>query len=98
MPKAWADLNHYLRDVRGGEMHHFTPRLFDLLYDLTASLNHAGGEIDAICGYRTPETKEVPRRMLRLQESEHTSQNTPSTPECPQERAQGAAPPFPHRT
>ena len=35
-------------------MRHFDPHLFDLLYDLTASVNHAGGEIDVICGYRTP--------------------------------------------
>jgi uncharacterized protein YcbK (DUF882 family) len=61
LPKALADLDRYLRDVRSGEIHHFDPRLFDLLYDLTASLHDAGGEIDVICGYRTPETNEFLR-------------------------------------
>jgi uncharacterized protein YcbK (DUF882 family) len=31
------------------------------LYDLTASVNHAGGEIDVICGYRTPWSNEFLR-------------------------------------
>jgi uncharacterized protein YcbK (DUF882 family) len=61
LPKALAELDHYLRDVRSGDIHHFDPHLFDLLYDLTASLNDAGGEIDVICGYRTPETNEFLR-------------------------------------
>jgi uncharacterized protein YcbK (DUF882 family) len=61
LPNALAELDHYLRDVRSGDVHHFDPHLFDLLYDLTASLNDAGGEIDVICGYRTPETNEFLR-------------------------------------
>jgi Bacterial protein of unknown function (DUF882) len=40
---------------------HFDPRLFDLLYDLTASLHDAGGEIDVVCGYRTPQSSEFLR-------------------------------------
>jgi uncharacterized protein YcbK (DUF882 family) len=61
LPEALAALDHHLRDVRSGEVHHFDPHLFDLLYDLIASLNDAGGEIDVICGYRTPETNEFLR-------------------------------------
>jgi uncharacterized protein YcbK (DUF882 family) len=61
LPKALAELDRYLRDVRSGEIHHFDPRLFDLLYDLTSSLNDAGGEIDVVCGFRTPETNEFLR-------------------------------------
>lgn len=61
LPQALADLDRYLRDVRSGAIHHFDPQLFDLLYDLTESLNDAGGEIDVICGYRTPETNEFLR-------------------------------------
>jgi uncharacterized protein YcbK (DUF882 family) len=61
LPKASADPGRYLRDVRSGEIHHFDPRLFDLLYDLTASLGHAGRESDVICGYRTPATNELLR-------------------------------------
>jgi uncharacterized protein YcbK (DUF882 family) len=61
VPEALAELDHYLRDHRTGEVHHFDPHLFDLLYDLTASLNDPGGEIDVICGYRTPWSNEFLR-------------------------------------
>ena len=61
LPEALAELDHYLRDHRTGEVHHFDPRLFDLLHDLTASLDDAGGEIDVICGYRTPWSNEFLR-------------------------------------
>jgi uncharacterized protein YcbK (DUF882 family) len=60
LPEALAKLDHYLRDHRTGEVHHFDPRLFDLLYDLTASLNDTG-EIDVVCGYRTPWSNEFLR-------------------------------------
>jgi uncharacterized protein YcbK (DUF882 family) len=61
LPEALAKLDRYLRDHLTGAVHHFEPRLFDLLYDLTASLNDTGGEIDVICGYRTPQTNEFLR-------------------------------------
>ena len=61
IPTALAELDHYLRDHRTGDVHHFDPRLFDLLYDLTASLGDSGGEIDVICGYRTPWSNEFLR-------------------------------------
>jgi len=54
IPEALDQLDHYLRDHRTGDVRHFDPRLFDLLYDLTASLGNPSGEIDVICGYRTP--------------------------------------------
>jgi hypothetical protein len=38
---------------------HFDPWLFDLLYDLTASRGDSSGEIDVICGYRTPWSNET---------------------------------------
>ena len=50
LPDALAELDHFLRDHRTGEVRHFDPHLFDLLYDLTASANDASGEIDVICG------------------------------------------------
>jgi hypothetical protein len=46
LPEALAELDHYLRDHRTGEVRHFDPRLFDLLHDLTDSR----GEIDVVCG------------------------------------------------
>ena len=61
IPEALDKLDHYLRDHRTGEVHHYDPRLFDLLYDLTASLGDFGGEIDVICGYRTPWSNEFLR-------------------------------------
>ena len=61
LPDALAELDHYLRDHRTGEERHFDPHLFDLLHDLTASLDDAGGEIDVICGYRTPGSNEFLR-------------------------------------
>ena len=62
IPEALAALDHYLRDHRTGDMRHFDPHLFDLLYDLTASVGDSGGEIDVICGYRTPWSNELLRR------------------------------------
>jgi uncharacterized protein YcbK (DUF882 family) len=61
LPEALAELDHYLRDHRTGEVRHFDPQLFDLLYDLTASVNDSGGEIDVVCGYRTPWSNEFLR-------------------------------------
>jgi uncharacterized protein YcbK (DUF882 family) len=61
LPEALAELDHYLRDHRTGDVHHFDPHLFDLLHDLTESLHDPGGEIDVICGYRTPWSNEFLR-------------------------------------
>jgi len=61
IPQALDELDHYLRDHRTGDVRHFDPHLFDLLYDLTASLSDSGGEIDVICGYRTPWSNEFLR-------------------------------------
>ncbi len=61
IPEALDDLDHFLRDHRTGDVRHFDPRLFDLLYDLTGSLGDSRGEIDVICGYRTPWSNEFLR-------------------------------------
>ncbi|MGA3088471.1 MAG: DUF882 domain-containing protein [Terriglobales bacterium] len=61
LPDALSELDHYLRDHRTGEVRHFDPRLFDLLHDLTESLHDSRGEIDVICGYRTPGSNEFLR-------------------------------------
>jgi uncharacterized protein YcbK (DUF882 family) len=61
LPTALAQLDYFLRDHRTGDVRHFDPRLFDLLYDLTESLNDSRGEIDVICGYRTPWSNEFLR-------------------------------------
>jgi uncharacterized protein YcbK (DUF882 family) len=61
LPEALDQLDHFLRDHRTGDVRHYDPRLFDLLYDLTASLGDSGREIDVICGYRTPWSNEFLR-------------------------------------
>ena len=70
-----ARLNRYLRDRRTSDIHAYDPRVFDLLHDLLASLGRPNGEIDVICGYRTPWTNEflrthghhVARQSLHMQ-------------------------------
>ncbi|MGB6688711.1 MAG: DUF882 domain-containing protein [Terracidiphilus sp.] len=61
IPQALDQLDRFLRDHRTGDVRHFDPRLFDLLYHLTANLHDSGGEIDVICGYRTPWSNELLR-------------------------------------
>ena len=61
IPEALATLDHFLRDHRTGDMHHYDPRIFDLLSDLTAAVGRANAEIQIICGYRTPTSNEYLR-------------------------------------
>ncbi len=56
IPAALAKLDYFLRDHNTNEIRHFDPHLYDILSDLTAAVGHAGGEIDIVCGYRTPAT------------------------------------------
>lgn len=61
IPEALDKLDHFLRDHRTGDIHHYDPRLFDLLSDLTASVGRAGAELHVICGYRSPWSNEFLR-------------------------------------
>ena len=54
IPSALDELDRFLRDHRTGDIHHYDPRLFDLLHDLTAEVGEPDAEIDVVCGYRTP--------------------------------------------
>jgi uncharacterized protein YcbK (DUF882 family) len=63
--EALSQLEHYLRDHRTGDVHPFDPRLFDLLSDLTIAVGHPGGEIDVVCGYRTPWSNDFLRRRSK---------------------------------
>jgi len=75
VPEAIARLEHFLRDHRTGEEHHFDPRLFDVLSDLLVSVGDPDGEIDVVCGYRTPwsnaflrsRSKAVAKHSLHMQ-------------------------------
>jgi uncharacterized protein YcbK (DUF882 family) len=73
LPAALAQLDHFLRDHRTGDVHHFDPRLFDLLHDLSESVNDSTGEINVICGYRTPWSNEFLRsRSAHTGVAEHS--------------------------
>ena len=61
VPEALNQLDHFLRDHRTGDVHHYDSRLFDVLTDLTATVGCAGAEIQVICGYRTPWSNEFLR-------------------------------------
>jgi uncharacterized protein YcbK (DUF882 family) len=61
IPEALAKLDHFLRDHRTGEVHHFDPRLFDVLSDATRAVGRADAEIHIICGYRAPKSNEYLR-------------------------------------
>jgi len=58
---ARDQLNHFLRDSRTGEAHHYDPRVFDLLADVLDALAAPNAELHIICGYRTPDTNEFLR-------------------------------------
>jgi len=60
-PEALVKLDRFLRDSLTGTVHHFDPRLFDLLTDLTLAVGAPDGEIQVICGYRSPTTNEFLR-------------------------------------
>ena len=72
---ALLRLDAFLRDHRTGDIHHFDPRLFDLLSDLTTVSGRPDVEINIICGYRTPwineflrtHTAGVARNSLHMQ-------------------------------
>jgi uncharacterized protein YcbK (DUF882 family) len=61
VPDALSKLDMFLRDSRTGDVHHFDPRVFDLLADLTAASGRTDTEINIICGYRSPVTNEFLR-------------------------------------
>jgi uncharacterized protein YcbK (DUF882 family) len=56
IPAALSKLDYFLRDHNTNEVRHFDPHLYDILADLTASVGRPNGEIDIVCGYRTPAT------------------------------------------
>jgi uncharacterized protein YcbK (DUF882 family) len=54
LPEGVAQLDHFLRDHRTGDVPSYDPRLFDLLTALERQIGRPGAVIDVICGYRTP--------------------------------------------
>lgn len=54
LPDGVAELDHFLRDHRTGDEKDYDVKEFDLLHDLMVKLGRPDGEIDIVCGYRTP--------------------------------------------
>ena len=54
LPDGIAKLNYFLRDHRTQAESSYDPKEFDLLHSLLAKLGRPDGEIDIVCGYRTP--------------------------------------------
>jgi len=65
VPEGIHQLEHFLRDHRTGAMHHFDPRLFDVLHDLVTAVGDSDAEINVVCGYRTPWSNHFLRRRSR---------------------------------
>ena len=61
LPEAEAQLDHFLRDHRTGDVKHYDPHVFDILADLAASVGHPNAEIQIICGYRSSWSNEFLR-------------------------------------
>lgn len=61
IPSALEELDQFLADHRTGEVEHYDPRVFDLLHDLMGRMGDSNGEIDVVCGYRTPWSNEFLR-------------------------------------
>jgi len=61
IPEALSKLDHFLRDHRTGEVHHYDPRVFDVLSEAAQAVGRADAEIHIICGYRTPKSNEYLR-------------------------------------
>jgi uncharacterized protein YcbK (DUF882 family) len=55
---ALAQVNHFLRDFRNGEVHPIDPKLLDILYALQLQSDREG-RFEVISGYRSPATNEA---------------------------------------
>ena len=60
VPDALAEVNHFLRDFRSGDVHPIDPQLLDLLHNLTG-LTSSSRPFQVISGYRSPATNEMLR-------------------------------------
>jgi uncharacterized protein YcbK (DUF882 family) len=73
VPSALDMLNRFLRDHRTEAASHYDPREFDVLHALMEKLGRPNGEIDVVCGYRSPWSNQYLRTHTRgvAQHSEH---------------------------
>jgi uncharacterized protein YcbK (DUF882 family) len=61
LAEASSKLDQFLRDHRTGDVQHYDPEVYDILWELTASVGRPGAEIEIICGYRSPSSNEFLR-------------------------------------
>jgi uncharacterized protein YcbK (DUF882 family) len=61
VPSALEMLNHFLRDHRTNDVSSYDPHEFDVLHEVMTRLHRPNGEIDIVCGYRTPWSNEYLR-------------------------------------
>ena len=59
---ALQELNWFLRDFRTGDKVPIDPQLFDLLYDVKASLGDTEARYEILSAYRSPQTNAMLRR------------------------------------
>lgn len=62
LPEGLAEADLFLRDHRTGVVHHYDPKLFEVLSDLTAVVGRPNAELHVICGYRSPRSNEFLRK------------------------------------
>lgn len=76
VPGAISQLNHFLRDHRTNEASHYDPKEFDLLHSVMSRLGKPDGEIDIVCGYRTPWSNNFLRTRAAVTGVAKNSQHT----------------------
>jgi uncharacterized protein YcbK (DUF882 family) len=59
-----AQVDHFLRDFRNGEVHPIDPRLLDILYELQVRADRAA-TYEVISGYRSPRTNAALHKLSR---------------------------------
>ena len=59
-----AQVDHFLRDFRNGEIHPIDPHLLDILYELQVRANRAA-TYEVISGYRSPRTNAALHKLSR---------------------------------
>lgn len=62
VPQALAEINHFLRDFRSGEVHEIDPRLLDMLHAVRQRTS-GQGTFEVISGYRSPATNDMLRHQ-----------------------------------
>lgn len=73
LPNAISQLNYFLRDHRTQAESQYDPKEFDVLHALMMKLGRPDGEIDIVCGYRTPWSNRLLRsRSMNSGVAEHS--------------------------